>query len=299
VTPIAECIRTYPILDAARALSAAQVSGRVHADLDPLGSETGRFTCRNPRLLSLASEIRSAIVARPGHRLIELDFAQFELRVVAQLSGDPQLSNILCAPGSDVYVSLAAVLFGKPATAVTDSDRRMAKRVFLGVVYGQQARSLAEELNVDTRRAQEISALVTSSFPATFSWASAIQDQAQRAGYVTTLYGRRRRLLGLQSADQAEHRIALRQAVNTAVQGTAADIFKLALARLASSLPGDRHLLLPIHDAVLLEAPENDVREAVRQAKAILEAPPLNFGIPLMVRAKEGPRWSTCQPIDA
>ena len=266
----------------------------VRGNLDPLGTETGRFSCSDPPLQALDRRVRRAIEAAPGHVLLEADFSQCELRVLAHFSGDAALLDAF-AHNIDLHVRTAARVLGIAEDAVTDEQRRLGKTLNFSIVYGQTAYGLAEELGVSMQQAEALLAAHAAAYPRVTAWIAAVHQQTANMGEVRTLYGRRRYLPNIYTACDALVAEARRQAVNTIVQGSAADLMKLALVRLHDALPADVHMLLPVHDSILLSVPAARVEETQRIVVEAMEAVPAGFSVPLKVEIKPGRTWADCK----
>ncbi len=270
-------------------------TGRIYCDLDPLGAETGRFTCADPPLQSLPRVLRGLVVAGPGNLLVAADFSQVELRVLAHLSQDPGLLGAL-RRGVDLHRRTAAYALGVPEAAVTEAQRRgVGKAVNFGVVYGQTAHGLAGTLSIDVERAVGMLANYFARHPGVHQWIVETRRAALRDGSVVTLFDRRRGLPGLRSGDPFTRDRALRQAVNTVVQGTAAELNKLALARLHRGLGPDCRLVFTVHDSVLVEAPSGRAAEVAGQVRQLMQVLPSRFTLPLPVVVGVGPNCEECE----
>jgi DNA polymerase-1 len=297
--PAAAAILAYqlqkPVRDAATAMLAhLGPDGSVRAELDPLGAATGRFSCSSPNLQGLPAAVLPAIEASPGCVLMEADYSQMELRVLAHFSQDPALLHAF-QHGIDLHVRTAASVLGMAETDVTDQQRQLGKTLNFGIVYGQTAYGLADELGVSMQRAEELLAAHAAAYPGVTAWIAAVHEHARNSGEVRTLYGRRRQLPNIYSASDALASEASRQAVNTIVQGSAADLLKLALVRLNAELPDGVRMLLPVHDSVLLELPEGLVEDPCQIVKEAMEARPAGFTVPLNVEPKTGRTWAECK----
>ncbi len=267
----------------------------VRGNLDALGTDTGRFSCSDPPLQALDRRVRRAIEAAPGCVLLESDFSQMELRVLAHFSQDAALLHAF-QHDIDLHVRTAAHVLGIAEAAVTDQQRQLGKTLNFGIVYGQTAYGLAEELGVSLQRAEALLAAHAAAYPGATAWIAAVHEQARNSGEVRTLYGRRRQLPNIYSASDALAAEARRQAVNTVVQGSAADLLKLALVRLHHELPEGVQMLLPVHDSVLLEVPATLVDETQQIITAAMETVPPDFSVPLKVEVKMGRTWADCKP---
>jgi len=264
--------------------------------LDPLGTPTGRFTCRNPELQAVPAKLKQAFIADQDHVLIEADFSQIELRVLAHFSQDPAFLQAFS--GGDCEVDLhrrtAALALDIDEADVTVEQRNtIGKRINFGISYGLTPHGLAEQLSLDTDTAQDFIHAFFAGYPGIQHWQQAVQQQVIRDGHVRTLYGRRRHLPDVWSKNKATQQQALRQAVNTIIQGTAADINKMALARLHRALPESCRLLLTVHDSVLLEVPKGEAAETGRLVKRVMQTPPPEFPVPLVVAVRCGDCWRT------
>lgn len=268
------------------------VTGRIHPQLDPLGTETGRFTCTDPALQALPKALREVLVAAPGHVLIEADFSQIELRVLAHFTQDPRLVAAYARPGRDLHCRTAAALFSVREIAdVSEKQRAVGKRLNFAVIYGETAASLARDLNCSQAEAEALIERYFRRYAGVSAWIEQVHEHAEDSGYVTTLYGRRRLISDILESNAARRAHGRRQAVNTIIQGTAADINKLALIRLHQELPVECRLLLTVHDSVLVEAPKRLAHRAAAQIRRIMETPPPNFRTPLAVDIRNGKSW--------
>jgi DNA polymerase-1 len=266
----------------------------VHAVLDPLGAATGRFSCSSPNLQGLAAPVLPAIEAAPGCVLMEADYSQMELRVLAHFSQDPALLHAF-QHDIDLHIRTASQVLDIAEDAVTDEQRQLGKTLNFGIVYGQTAYGLADELGVPMQRAEELLAADATAYPGVAAWIAAVHAQAGNVGEVRTLYGRRRYLPNIHSANDTLAAESRRHAVNTIVQGTAADLMKLALIRLNDALPDEVRMLLPVHDSVLLEVPSGLVEETRRIVVAAMESVPNGFTVPLRIDIHTGRTWADCK----
>lgn len=297
IPPLIEYRTTRPQYDAVSAIQrfAVGTPPRVHPELDPLGAATGRFSCSNPNIQSLPVPARSVVRAADGHRLIELDISQAELRVLAHFSQEPKFLRAFREGAIDLHQHTSALALGVPEGSITPEQRKIGKRINFGIVYGQTEHSLSRQLGVSRDEAKQFIDRFFAGYPQVAAWIEHVKQQAHACGYVCTLYGRRRILPGLQSADPGEVAHAERQAVNTVIQGTAADLFKLALPRIQAVSAPDCKMLLVNHDSVLLEAPERAVEEVARQVAGVIESPIPEFAVPLRVDWGSGKNWADCK----
>ena len=274
------------------------VTSRVHCQLNPLIAPTGRFSCSEPPLQAIPEDMLDAFVASDGNMLIEADFSQIELRVLAHYTKDPAF---LTAYGDtkhqiDIHRKTAALALGIPESDVTDEQRRdIGKSVNFGIVYGQTKYGLADKLGISLDEAQAFIDGFLRGYPQVKKWIELVERKVQRLSKVRTLYGRRRHLPHASSFNRGKKAHALRQAVNTIIQGTAADINKMALSRLYKALPDDCHMLLTVHDSVLLEVPKQQVKKVVPLIRRVMEEQPPKFTVPIVVDIKAGQSWGACK----
>lgn len=283
---------------AARSLLQAinPTTGRVHASLDPLGASTGRFSCSAPNLQGLPHRVRQAVVARPGRALLEFDIAHAELRILASLSGDPELLRVFFE-GRDPHRETAATLLGKRVEDVSGEERNRTGKVFnFAIVYGQTAHGLSEDLDIPTAQASEFIQRYFRRFRGVDRWIERARESTAQYGCSRTFYGRSRTIRS--TFEQPDQNRCLRQGTNHVIQGTAADLLKAAIARLHRNLPAESSLLLTVHDSVLIEAPCDRVRDAVATVRPIMEAVPPGFPVPFRVAVKVGSTWGEMQPAE-
>jgi DNA polymerase-1 len=286
-------------LDTARALLAAvnPFTSRVHAELRQCGADTGRSACRRPNLQGLPAAARDVVEAEPGYRLIKADVSQCELRVLAHLCQESAMLSAF-ARNEDLHTHAAAVALGIDAASVTRDHRNtIGKRLNFAVIYGETEYGLAERLGRPLEESRELLETYFRNYPRVRQWIDRVQQQATTCGYAETVYGRRRSLPDIWSSDSGKRAHALRQAVNTVVQGTAADLHKMAIARLYHALPHNVRLLLPVHDAILLEVPESDVEDVRGIVKSAMEVLPSPMTVPLPVDIQVGRTWGECADI--
>jgi DNA polymerase-1 len=258
----------------------------VRGNLDPLGTLTGRYSCSDPPLQALDKRVRRAIEAAPGCVLLEADYSQMELRMLAHFTQDPALLHAF-QHDEDLHRRTAARVLGIPEDAVTADQRDLGKTLNFSIIYGMTPVGLAE--------AEALLAAHAEAYPGITTWIAQVHQQAATTGDVRTLYGRRRYLPNIYSTLPGAAAEARRQAVNTIVQGTAADLLKLALVRLNEMLPADVRMLLSVHDSVLFSVPVELVGETRRIVVEAMEATPEGFGVPLKVEVKVGRTWADCK----
>jgi len=280
-------------------------TGRIHTTYVQNGSATGRTATVRPNLQSLPTRsplgrrVRAAVVAPPGTVLLAADYAQIELRILAALSGDTALIAALGA-GEDVHRSLAAAIFDTPPADVTAEQRSRAKLVSYGVPYGVSAAQLGAKLGVPLPRARALIAAFHARFPRVRAYTAELVARARSAGYTQTLLGRRRPLPALAAANGGERAAAERAAVNAPIQGTQADLLKVALTRVDRRLRAGRlasRLVLQVHDEVLVEVAAGEepaVRAVVRQEMEAAVALP--NGVAIRVDIGVGGSWRDAAP---
>lgn len=272
--------------------------GRIHTTFNQTVAETGRLSSTNPNLQNIpvrteaGREIRDAFVAGPGYVLMSCDYSQVELRILAHCSGEPALRDAF-AEGRDVHAATAAEVFGVPLEGMDREVRDRAKAVNFGIIYGISDFGLSEQLGIPRADAREYIEAYLARYPRVGSFVASTIAQATEDGFVTTLLGRRRAIPELTARTQQQRQLGERLAVNTVIQGTAADIIKIAMIRahaaLAASGTGAR-LVLQIHDELLVECPpgqEDAVRDLVVQAMAGA----YQLDPPLAVDVGVGPTW--------
>jgi DNA polymerase I-like protein with 3'-5' exonuclease and polymerase domains len=270
-------------------------TGRLHFRLDPLGTVTGRFSCEDPNLQGLPADMREAFIPAPGLVLVEADFSQIELRVLAHISGDSRLLKAYRLDQADLHRKTAAAVFKISEKAVTAQQRALGKKVNFAIIYGMTPHGLAHDMNVDEDTARSFIQRFFEAYPQADRWIWACKREAESCGHVRSLYGRRRCLPNAQSETRADLERALRQATNFVIQGTAADINKMALIRLHKALPDDCRMLLTVHDSVLIEAPANRGCEVVPLIRQVMEESPPDFSVPLKVDVHVGQNWGKCK----
>lgn len=268
-------------------------TGRVHTSYNQTITATGRLSSSDPNLqnIPIRSEegrrIRRAFVAPPGHKLISADYSQIELRIMAHYSGDESLLKAFAA-GEDIHAQTAAEVFGLPLKEVTPERRRQAKTINFGLIYGQGPFALAKQLGIDQAQAKEFIKRYFKRFKGVKTYIEATSRAALEDGQVSTWFGRKRLIEagGGYNARQA----AVRMAVNTPIQGTAADLIKMAMLAVDRRLKKEAlkgRLIMQVHDELVLEAPEREVDRVSRLLKEEMEnvglAPPLPGARPLTV----------------
>jgi DNA polymerase-1 len=234
-------------------------------------------------------KIRHGFVAGEGHLFVGADYSQIELRILAHMCGDPSLLRVF-ERGEDIHTTTAAEVFDVGPMFVTSEMRRQAKAVNFGILYGMGPFGLARELGVSQKDAKAFIERYFARFPRVKGYLDGIQAQALQTEEVTTLLGRRRRFPGIARAAKPLQQALLRQAVNTPVQGSAADLIKKAMVAVEPELPPGCRLVLQVHDELIVEAPAERAEEAGRVLKhAMVTAMVLR--VPLAVSLSTGKRW--------
>ncbi len=280
-----------------RAVSAR--TGRIHTSFKQTGTATGRLASADPNLQNIpvrteeGRRIRACFVAPPGRVLISSDYSQIELRVLAHLCGKGALLEAFLH-GEDIHRRTAAEVFGVAPEAVTPEQRRAAKAINFGIIYGMSATRLARELGLAVKEARALLDRYFERYPEVDHTRQRIIDDARARGYARTLCGRRRFVPGIRSANQRERSAAERVAVNSTVQGSAADIIKIAMIRVHRALAarGDgARLLLQVHDELLVEAPQETARDVARLVAREMEAA-YELRVPLVADTGLGANWA-------
>lgn len=274
-------------------------TGRVHTSLNQTVTATGRLSSSNPNLQNIpirtdvGREIRRAFAAVEGCLLVSADYSQIELRILAHITEEPELLRAFEAD-EDIHAHTASTLFGVRDEDVTPDMRRQAKTVNFAVLYGMTDYGLSRELGISVSDAKRFIEGYFARFPRVKEYVTSIQAQAREKGYVTTLLGRRRYIPEINSGNRNVRAFAERAAVNSPIQGTAADIMKLAMIRVASRLKREgssAKLLLQVHDELLLEVPAQEV-EALCKLVSEEMSRAYTLKVPLKVDVKRGPNWS-------
>ena len=244
--------------------------GRIHTTFNQKATATGRLSSSNPNLQNipvrgpLGKRMRSCFIAGPGRLLVSADYSQVELRVLAHVSQDPALLEAF-RNGEDIHARTAALVYDLPPDQVSPDQRRNAKTINFGLIYGMGAQKLAQELKISTTQAKDFIARYFERLQGLKEFYEGVEASARKHGFVTTLGGRRRLLPDINSASGQAAALARRQAINTVIQGSAADIIKLAMLAVARDerlRELDARLLLQVHDELLLEVPADAAEEA-------------------------------------
>ncbi|MGB5597190.1 MAG: DNA polymerase I [Thiothrix litoralis] len=273
-------------------------TGRVHTSYHQAVASTGRLSSSDPNLQNIpirteeGRRIRQAFIADTGNKLLAADYSQIELRIMAHLSGDKGLLDAF-AHGLDVHRATAAEVFGTPLAEVSIEQRRAAKAINFGLIYGMSAFGLAKQLGVDRRDAQDYVNLYFARYPGVKQYMDDTREQARAQGYVETLFGRRLFLPDIQSKNAVTRQYAERTAINAPMQGTAADIIKKAMIAVAAWLRDSglqTRMIMQVHDELVFEVPEAEL-ETVRAQVTALMTGAVTLDVPLVVDSGVGDNW--------
>lgn len=273
-------------------------TGRVHTSYNQIGISTGRLSSADPNLQNIpvrtvqGREIRRAFVARPGWVLAAADYSQVELRILAHMADDPGLKSAF-ANNEDIHTATAAAVLGIPLDEVTKDQRRIAKAVNFGLAYGQGAFGLAQSTGMSREEAQAFINTYFEKYAGVKRYIEDTKRQAAEQGYTETLSGRRRDFSGLARLSGAQRARTEREAINMPIQGTAADIMKLAMIRLHAALRREgfaAKMLLQVHDEVVLEAPPVELPALILLVRQIMENA-FELSVPLKVDVETGENW--------
>ncbi len=281
-------------------------TGRLHASFHQVVAATGRLSSSDPNLQNIpvrtdaGRQIRSAFVTRDaGWRLVAADYSQIELRVLAHFSFDDELCRAFHA-GEDIHTRVAAEVFGVPIDDVTPAMRRRAKAVNFGIVYGQSAFGLAKSLGIEREQAAAFIESYFARYPGVEAFLYSTLDACRHDGHVKTLLGRKRSIRGVRDSIKGGLNLAERTAVNTVIQGSAADLIKLAMLAIYRGIRqrGWRAaMVLQIHDELIFEVPREEIDELTRLVRREM-AGVVPLRVPLSVDIKSGANWAECEPME-
>lgn len=277
-------------------------TGRIHASFNQTGTSTGRLSSSDPNLQNIpirseiGREIRRAFIPEQGNVFVSADYSQVELRMLAHLSGDEALLQAF-RDGKDIHKAVASEVFGTAIDDVSDEQRSAAKAVNFGIVYGITRWGLARQLKCDPERASQIIDDYKDRFKGIDSFLETCIEQAKELDYVETIKHRRRPIRGIHAANQQQRALAERVAINSVVQGSAADLIKVAMndvhLALTESYP-DARLLLQIHDELVVETPENDAEQVRDMLVNVMESA-MALNVPIVADASIGSNWYECK----
>jgi DNA polymerase-1 len=273
-------------------------TGRVHTSFSQAVAVTGRLASSDPNLQNIpirtpeGRRIRAAFVAPPGRRLVSADYSQIELRIMAHLSGDKGLLDAF-AQGEDIHRATAAEVFGVTPLEVSNEQRRAAKAINFGLIYGMSAFGLARQIDVDRTAAQTYMDRYFARYPGVARYMEETRAAAKENGYVETIFGRRLWLPDIRSSNVGRRQGAERAAINAPMQGTAADLIKLAMIAVQDWLDREglqSRLILQVHDELVLEVPDDELA-AVKEALPKLMAGVAKLSVPLVAEVGVGANW--------
>jgi DNA polymerase-1 len=272
-------------------------TGRIHTRFNQAVTATGRISSSEPNLQNIpirtdmGRRIRQAFVAPPGYLILSADYSQIELRILAHITGDATLRQAF-TEGVDIHAKTASEIFGIPLDQVVEAQRRVAKTINFGIMYGMGAHKLSQELRIKRDTARQYIDSYLARYASIREYMDAMAVKAEEEGCVTTLLGRRRSIPEIRSANFNEREAGRRIAINTPIQGTAADIIKIAMVRIHEKLAGMKsRMILQVHDELVFEADLAEVDELKALVKHEMEnAMPLE--VPVRVDIGVGKNWA-------
>jgi len=279
-------------------LSVNRATGRVHTSYSQAVAVTGRLASNDPNLQNIpirtaeGRRIREAFIAPPSSRIVSADYSQIELRIMAHLSGDQGLLRAF-ANGEDIHRATAAEVFGVPHDEVSSEQRRYAKVINFGLIYGMSAFGLASQLNIERSAAQQYIELYFARYPGVKNYMDTTREQAKKQGYVETVFGRRLWLPEINGANGMRRQAAERAAINAPMQGTAADLIKLSMIAVQDWLEKEKlgtMLIMQVHDELVLEVPQKELHH-VKEKLRDLMCHVAELKVPLEVGLGEGGNW--------
>jgi DNA polymerase-1 len=274
------------------------VTGRIHTSYHQSGTATGRLSSSDPNLQNIpirsaeGRRVRQAFVAAPGCKLVAADYSQIELRIMAHLSEDPSLLAAFSA-GQDIHRATAAEVFGVENEEVTIDQRRSAKAINFGLIYGMSAFGLARQLGINRKQAAEYIELYFTRYPGVQNYMNNIRHSAAEQGFVETVFGRRLYLPEINASNGMRRQAAERTAINAPMQGTAADIIKLAMINVHNWLETSdltSKIIMQVHDELVLEVPESEMEEVQKGLNDLMESA-AELLVPLVVDIGVGDNW--------
>ena len=274
-------------------------TGRVHTSYHQAVTATGRLSSTDPNLQNIpirneeGRRVRQAFVPREGNKFVAADYSQIELRIMAHLSGDKGLLDAF-AHGKDIHKATAAEVFGVPLNEVTTEQRRSAKAINFGLIYGMSAFGLSKQLNIPRNEAQKYMDLYFERYPGVLEYMDSTRESAKEKGYVETVFGRRLYLPDIKASNGARRKGAERAAINAPMQGTAADIIKMAMIKvddwIRKNASDDVTMMMQVHDELVFEIKEDKVETYVSTITALMESA-ATLNVPLVVEAGVGENW--------
>ncbi len=280
-------------------------TNRIHTTFNQIGSVTGRLASANPNLQNIPTRteigrlVRQAFVADPGNLLLAVDYSQIELRIVAHMSGDDSMLAAFRA-GQDIHAATAAAVFGIPIEQVTKDQRRQAKAINFGLIYGMSAFGLSNATDMTLAESENFVKTYFQQFPGVKDYLDGIRLLAARQGYVETLLGRRRYFPNLQNPKNVNLKNREeREAINAPIQGTAADIIKISMINMMPRLKAEglqARMLLQVHDELIFELPEDELTKTASVVQDLMENA-FSISIPLETDARYGNNWGEMKPL--
>ncbi|MBS0551870.1 MAG: DNA polymerase I, partial [Proteobacteria bacterium] len=273
-------------------------TGRVHTSFSQATAVTGRLASSDPNLQNIpirtpeGRRIRAAFIAPREHLIVSADYSQIELRIMAHLSGDARLLEAF-AHGEDVHRATAGEVFGVPPAEVSSEQRRYAKVINFGLIYGMSAHGLAKNLGIDRAAAQGWIDRYFARYPGVADYMERTRVEAREKGYVETVFGRRLHLPDIRAQQVGRRQAAERAAINAPMQGTAADLIKRAMIAVSAWLKSSgvqSRLILQVHDELVLEVPNGEL-ELIRTELPKLMAGVATLAVPLLVEVGAGANW--------
>ena len=274
-------------------------TGRVHTSYHQAVTATGRLSSTDPNLQNIpirneeGRRVRQAFVPREGNKFVAADYSQIELRIMAHLSGDKGLLDAF-AHGKDIHKATASEVFGVPLDEVTTEQRRSAKAINFGLIYGMSAFGLSKQLNIPRNEAQKYMDLYFERYPGVLEYMDSTRESAKEKGYVETVFGRRLYLPDIKASNGARRKGAERAAINAPMQGTAADIIKMAMIKvddwIRKTASDDVTMMMQVHDELVFEIKEDKVETYVSTITALMESA-ATLNVPLVVEAGVGENW--------
>jgi len=279
-------------------LQVAESTGRVHTSYQQAVAATGRLSSTDPNLQNIpvrteeGRRIRQAFIAAPGYKMVAADYSQIELRIMAHLSGDKGLLDAF-SKGLDVHSATAAEVFSVSVDEVTKDQRRSAKAINFGLIYGMSAFGLAKQLDITRAEAQEYVDLYFQRYPGVKEYMEQTKEKAREDGYVETVFGRRLYLHEINAKNGMRRQYAERTAINAPMQGTAADIIKRAMIELDKEIQTgkfDMRMIMQVHDELIFEIKDSQVDEAIKLVRQKMEGA-AELSVPLLVDVGIGINW--------
>ena len=273
-------------------------TGRVHTSYHQAVTATGRLSSSNPNLQNIpirtaeGRRIRQAFIAPPGYQIVAADYSQIELRIMAHLSQDEHLLQAFAA-GQDIHRATASEIFGRSLERVSNEQRRRAKAINFGLIYGMSSFGLAKQLGLRRQDAQEYIDTYFARYPGVKTYMESTKQQAAEQGYVVTLFGRRLYLPEINSNNALRRQAAQRTAINAPMQGTAADIIKRAMIAVADYLHQSSlavRLIMQVHDELVFEVADEDVQHWVDKVGSLMSQA-AQLDVPLLVDVGVGNNW--------